>query len=43
MGLNEEDKSNIIKYRIQKSFETLKEAKDNATMSHWSLVANRLY
>ncbi len=43
MPLNSADKKSIIAYRIEKSANTMTEAKDNAQMGHWSLVANRLY
>ena len=33
----------IIAYRIDKSDQALKEAKDNAALGNWSLVVNRLY
>ena len=43
MPLNIDDKKNIIKYRAEKSASTMIEAKDNANLGHWNLVANRLY
>lgn len=43
MGISEEEKKCIMAYRIEKSKVTLQEAKDNATLCHWSLAANRLY
>lgn len=43
MPLNIDDKKNIIKYRVEKSASTIIEAKDNAKLGHWNLVANRLY
>ncbi len=43
MTLNSEEKRTIIKYRIEKSDTTFKEAKDNAALGNWSLAANRLY
>ena len=43
MSLNIDDKKNIIKYRVEKSASTIIEAKDNAKLGHWNLVANRLY
>jgi uncharacterized protein (UPF0332 family) len=33
----------IIKYRIDRAFETLEEAKILSTGNHWNTVANRLY
>ena len=43
MPLEKEDKKSIIKYRIEKSHKTMIEARDCATMGHWTLAANRLY
>lgn len=43
MGLTTEEKQAIISYRMEKSRKTMVEAVDNATLGHWSLVANRLY
>ena len=43
MALTIDDKRAIIGYRIQKSETAMVEARDNAMMGHWSLVANRLY
>lgn len=43
MPLALDNKKDIIAYRIEKSKMTMDEAKDNATLKHWNLVANRLY
>ena len=43
MPLNKEDKKSIIKYRVEKAHKTMIEARDCATMGHWTLAANRLY
>ena len=43
MALSIEEKRAIINYRIQKAQSTIIEAKDNANLKHWNLVANRLY
>lgn len=43
MALTIDDKKAIIAYRIQKSEQTMIEARDCAKMGHWSLAANRLY
>ena len=43
MPLTDEDKKSIVSYRIEKAKGALVEAKDCATMNHWSLAANRLY
>lgn len=42
MALSLEEKRAIVKYRIQKAQSTMIEAKDNANLKHWNLVANRL-
>lgn len=43
MSLSIEERKAIIAYRIQKAEATMIEAKDNAKLGHWNLVANRLY
>ena len=43
MPLNAEERAALAAYRIEKAEKTFIEAKDNATMGHWSLAANRLY
>ena len=43
MALSIEEKRAIVKYRIQKAQSTMIEARDNANLMHWNLVANRLY
>ena len=43
MALSIDEKKAIIAYRIQKASTVLVEAKDNARLEHWNLVANRLY
>ena len=43
MSLTIDEKKAIISYRIQKSETAMIEARDNALLNHWSLVANRLY
>lgn len=43
MGLSLDEKKAILSYRIQKADKALVEAKDNAELEHWNLVANRLY
>ena len=43
MALTIDEKKAIIAYRIQKSAQTMIEARDNASLKHWSLAANRLY
>lgn len=43
MALNDEDRIALVNYRVQKAKDTMIEARDNASMNHWSLAANRLY
>ncbi len=43
MALTSDDKKAIIAYRMQKAEQAMTEARDNARLKHWSLVANRLY
>lgn len=43
MTLSDPRRNDIIDYRIEKSSQTLKEAKDVARLGYWSLAANRLY
>ena len=43
MSLSPEEIKAIIDYRIEKSAQAFKEAKDNATLGNWNLVVNRLY
>ena len=43
MALAIDEKKAIIAYRVQKSDAAMVEARDNAALNHWSLVANRLY
>lgn len=43
MPLTSDNKRDIIKYRIEKAYRTLTEARDCASMGHWTLAANRLY
>jgi hypothetical protein len=37
MALTIDEKKAIIAYRIQKSAQTMIEARDNASLKHWSL------
>lgn len=43
MALTPEDKNAVIKFRIEKSLQTLQEAKDTCKLRYWNLTANRLY
>lgn len=41
--LNDEERKDLIRYRIEKSYKVLNEAHDNAKLGHWNLTGNRLY
>ena len=41
--LKDEEREALVKYRIEKAYGTLVEAKDCAEGNHWTLTANRLY
>ena len=41
--LTHEERDALVKYRIEKAYETLVEAHDCAEDNHWTLTANRLY
>ena len=41
--LTDEERDSLVKYRIEKAFGTLVEARDCAEDNHWTLSANRLY
>lgn len=43
MALNPQDRINVIKYRIERAYSTLKEAKFAQENEFWNLTANRLY
>lgn len=43
MGLNNEERYNLVKYKIEKAFLTLEEAKATANLKFWNATANRLY
>ncbi len=43
MKLNNEEKADLIKYRLSRADETILVAKTLAGMNHWNTVANRLY
>ena len=43
MGITEDEKQDLIKYRIAKSQEVFQEALDVASLNHWNLAVNRLY
>lgn len=41
--LTDEERKDLIEYRIEKSYNVLQEARDNAVLKHWNLTGNRLY
>ena len=43
MKLTEEDRKQIVSYRIEKAKDTLREANDNIGLNNWNAAANRLY
>lgn len=43
MGITEEEKKDLINYRLSKSRDVFQEALDVASMNHWNLAVNRLY
>ena len=43
MSLTEEERSIMVKYRLERANETLTEAKDMMRLNHWHGSVNRLY
>ncbi len=43
MSLTTEERKALADYRLEKSDQSMVEAKDNARLGHWTLAANRLY
>ena len=43
MPLTDEERKAIVVYRLEKADDALVEARDCASLGHWSLAANRLY
>ena len=43
MPLTDEERKAIVVYRLEKSNDAMVEAKDCASLGHWTLAANRLY
>ncbi len=43
MPLESQPRQDIVAYRLEKAYHTLKEAKDVAALGYWNLAANRLY
>ena len=43
MSLNQEERSAVVTYRLEKSARTMEEARFNISGKFWNLIANRLY
>lgn len=43
MTLSDDERDALVSYRIQKAFDTIKEAKGISSLGYWNAVANRLY
>ncbi len=43
MGITNEEKNDLISYRLEKAEEVYREAVDVAGLKHWNLAVNRLY
>lgn len=43
MSLNQEERSAVVTYRLEKAARTMEEAKFNLSGKFWGLIANRLY
>ncbi len=43
MGITEQEKKDLVDYRLNKSRDVFCEAKDVAELGHWNLTVNRLY
>jgi len=41
--LSNEERRDLILYRMDKAYKVLQEARDNAELKHWNLTGNRLY
>lgn len=41
--LNEEERKDLVRYRVEKAYKVLDEARDNVKLGHWNLTGNRLY
>ena len=41
--LTDEERKDLVRYRIEKAYRVLGEARDNAQLGHWNLTGNRLY
>lgn len=43
MSLTDEERAAIVMYRLEKTEKAFVEARDCASMGHWTFWANRLY
>lgn len=43
MNLTDDERNALVSYRIQKAFDTLREAEGISALGFWNAVANRLY
>lgn len=43
MTLNSEERSAIVRYRLEKAFKTMQEVDKIMEVGYWNLAANRLY
>lgn len=43
MALSDKERCDYVKYRIERAYQSLKEAKDNVDLGNWNLAVNRLY
>ena len=41
--LKEDERKDLVRYRIERAYKVLGEARDNAKLGHWNLTGNRLY
>lgn len=41
--LKDDERKDLVNYRIEKAYKVFAEAKDNARLGHWNLTGNRLY
>ena len=41
--LSDQERADLVNYRIEKAYRVLQEARDNALLKHWNLTGNRLY
>lgn len=41
--LKDEERTELVRYRVERAYRVLEEARDVAKMKHWNLTGNRLY